>query len=343
MQNTDKSDMHNGADSENTSEFFAVTETVTDYTDVVHFFAPRFKGIFTANTIQMRHLRAAIHQMNRSRRRLVKMQRGAVWLRLQMHSAAQNGLLAARARLGWLRAVKARSAQKRIVQLKSYYQTMEAERMLHVRIMSAARTLLFGWEEKNAARPAQALKASRNLRNTILLTKREERLARNRLSEVGLAEHQMNAANEALNQHYFPYALNPEKIHLPFNRRKYVAYVFLLLFAAAAVSFLYPPWNPPNLGVACNNAGKNVNCAALPVTSAISLSNTGSGAITGWVSVSGNEYTRSPDQILPVFILPHHIQTFTCDSFKLCTNSFTQPIYISITSSGGVFAAVIQP
>ncbi len=343
MRNTDKSDIQNSAESENTSEFLAVTETVTDYADVVHFFAPRFKGIFSADMIQMRHLRAAIRRLNRSRSRLIRIQRGAVWLRLQMHSAAQNGLLAARARLGWLRAVKARSAQKRIAQLKAYYQSIEAERMLHVRIMAAARTLLFGWEEKNVSRPIPALKASRKLRNTILLTKREERLARNRLSEVELAEHQMNAAHEALNQNYFPYALNPEKIHLPFNRRKYVTYVFLLLCVIAAIAFFYPPWNLPNLGVSCSNAGKNIGCASLPVTSAISLRNTGSGAITGWVSVSANMYTRSPDQILPVFILPNHTQIFTCDSFNICTNSFSQPIYVSITTSGGAYNTVIQP
>ncbi len=288
----------------------------------------------TAEELTPRHLRRANRAIKKGRRDLILIQRSAWHIQNAARSEALHGQQVARTTMGRRCARRVQVAVRRATALHAHFDALETERARIARRVAAGRDLLAAWRELPHRR---GMGAARALRLTVLSVGRIERAARDRLEETRRALGHVAVAEDAMRRDVDMVRMDPVNFARVAGRRRWGVRLGIATVILALVALLYPPWSPPRLALNC--ATGSHSCATVPAATSVRLTNTGSGVLIGWATVTNN----ASSQVLPLVLPPHGSRTISCVDYNGCAPQATDAIHVQITTSGGSSLVAVQP
>jgi hypothetical protein len=287
-----------------------------------------------AEELTPRHLRRANRAIKRGRRDLVAIQRGAWQVQHSARAEALRGQQLARTTMGRRRARRVQVASRRASVLHAHFDALEAERARVARRVATGRDLLAAWQELPHRRGESA---ARMLRQTVLSLSRIERAARDRLEETRRALAHVAVAEDAMRRDADMVRMDPINFARVAGRGRWGVRLGIAAILLALVALLYPPWSPPRLALNCATGAHS--CATVPAAASVRLTNTGSGVLIGWATVTNN----ASSQVLPLILPPHGTRILSCVDYNGCAPQATDAIHVQFTTSGGSSLVAVQP
>jgi hypothetical protein len=299
----------------------------------------------TPEEIVPRHLRRANREVRKARRALVGIQHAAQRVLGTARTEAQRGQRLARTSPSRRRAHQVQIALRRAAGLSAYYAALEDERSRYARKVAAARDLLHTWEhEKRGLTRRPGGFAARNLRQTTLNLGRIERVTRERLDEARRALVHVSVAEEAMRRDADMVRLDPVNFKRFAGRGRLGVRLAGIAIILALIAFVYPPWSPPHLLLACTIPTKTNNaCTAVHAASGLQIENHGSGMLVGWATINVSQDGNDSMQTIPIILLPHGARQLSCGDYSGCATQSGSSIHVQITTSGGSSAVAVVP
>jgi hypothetical protein len=292
-----------------------------------------------------RHLRRATREVRRARRAFGGIQRDARWVLHTARTEAQRGQRLARTAPSRRRARQVQHAVRRADSLNAFFAALEEERSRYARKVAAARDLLYVWEhEKTGLKRQSGALFARMLHGATLAMGRVERVTRDRLDEARRALVHVSVAEEAMRRDADMVRMDPVNFRRFAGRGRLGVRLAVFAVVLALIAFIYPPWAPPHLSLACTFPTKAHNaCAAVYATSGLRIINQGDGLLVGWATVTVNQPGGSTSQVIPLVLLPNGTRTLSCGDYSGCVSQSGSSIHVQITTSGGNSAVAVVP
>lgn len=284
-----------------------------------------------------RHLRRANREVRRARRALVGIEREAHRVVHTARLEAQRGQRLARTPPSRRRARQVQMAIRRADGLNTYYAALEDERARYARKVAAARDLLSAWnrEKQGLHRRVGNFFAAR-LRQTTVAMGRVERVTRERLDEARRGLAHVAVAEEAMRRDADMVRLDPVNFRRFAGRGRWGVRIGIAALILALVAFIYPPWAPPHLMLACTiPTSAHNSCTSVHAASSLAVENQGDGLLVGWATITISQPGASMSQTIAVVVLPHGTQNLSCGDYGGCAAPAGSTVQVQFTTSGG--------